>query len=586
MIDTLVSTVRARQAAEQTTSETPVVSLSAAAALSIGTAFLEGCGGGKRSSDEETSEPSSTPPVTKPAKYRFTAPASSAEASRFLGQATMGPNRAAVDALGRRTYSDWIEDQVIATPLSGYYAWAAGPTGAVALSGQGELVISGAPWRKMIASPDALRQRIVHALAEIFVVYVTDGPHIFIYLDFLDRLQAEAFGNFRTILEKVTLSQAMGRTLTYMGNVKEDPTTGSEPDENFAREVMQLFTLGLYQLNTDGSLKKGTDGQPVATYGIDDVRGLARVFTGWNRDTSALPATALSTDIDLRDMVQQPTKHEPGEKKFLGVTIPAGTDGVASLKIALDTLFNHPNVGPFIGRQLIQRMVTSNPSAAYIGRVAAAFNDDGNGVRGNMKAVVSALLLDDEARDPANALSTTFGRLREPMMRFVNWGRAWNATSANGWWGHDANHQFFTKPATSLGQQPLQSPSVFNFFRPSYVPPTTMIATAGLVAPEFQIANEVTVAAWLNTLGPFISNATYVDIRSDYSSLLTLATDAAALLAEINLVLAADQVSAPTLATFVTAVSTIPSMTDGDKANRITAAVTLVMASPEYLIQK
>ncbi len=540
--------------------------------------LLAACGGG-HGDDSGTTRPATS--------SRFTRPADANQAARFLAQATMGAARSDIEALQATSYAAWIDAQVDVQPLKGYYDFLAGPNGAFVLSGAGDHAAAGDVWRKMISSPDALRQRMVHALAEIFVVYETDGPGPYIYMNFLDRLEQLAFGNFRDILQSVTLSLAMAKTLTYLGNLKEDPTTGCEPDENYAREVMQLFTIGLYQLNADGSLVKDASGATIPTYDVPDVRGLARVFTGWFNDNSALPAGAPSSDVAKRDLVQQPQHHELGVKQFLGTTIPAGTDGAASLKIALDTLYNHPNVGPFIGRQLIQRLVTSNPSPVYIARVAAAFADNGLGVRGDMKAVVKAVLLDDEARDPEIAAAPTFGKLREPMIRFVNWARGWKAASYSGWWGYDKTvHQFWSNDATSFNQCPLRSPSVFNFFRPSYVPPTTSIAAAGLVAPEFQITNEVSVAGFLNTMAPFISSASYIDIRADYSSLIALAVDSAALLAEVNLVLAAGQVGSDRLAGFKTAIDTIKSDTDTGKTNRVTAAITLMLASPEYVVQK
>jgi uncharacterized protein (DUF1800 family) len=245
-------------------------------------------------------------------------------------------------------------------------------------------------------------------------------------------------------------------------------------------------------------------------------------------------------------------------------------------------LFAHPNMPPFIAKQLIQRLVTSNPTPAYVGRVAAAFADNGAGVRGDLKAVLRAILLDGEARDAGNSGNGAYGKVREPVARFLNWARAFNATSSGDGWGIGD----LSDPATRLGQSPMRSSSVFNFFRPGYVPPNTSISAAALAAPEMQITTESSVAGYVNFMQKAISGSSVGDTRADYSSLIPLATDSAALLAELNLVLAANQVSSGTLATLKTALDSISVTTDTGKLNRVYAAITLVMASPEYIVQK
>ena len=295
------------------------------------------------------------------------------------------------------------------------------------------------------------------------------------------------------------------------------------------------------------------------------------------------------------------SRHSTLAATFLGTSIPANTPGAAALKTALDTLFNHPNVGPFVGKQLIQRLVTSNPSPGYVARVTAAFNNNGAGVRGDMRAVIRTILLDDEARAPAGLTQPGFGKLREPMLRFVQWGRTFGLNSAQGSWkiGNTSD------PGTRLGQSPLRSPSVFNFFRPGYVPPSTALAASGAVAPEFQLVNESSVGGYLNYMQGVIRNGIYVnapelpnngstasngyDIKASYVNELAIVTDADALVARINLLMCAGQLSAATIklisdalkATSVTAAST-----DAVKLNRVAAAIFLVMASAEYLIQK
>jgi uncharacterized protein (DUF1800 family) len=505
------------------------------------------------------------------------APADATQAARFLAQATLGYSHAQVTALQASTYATWIESQ-FATPVSiGHYDWLVVKGYSDETFRNSTQGLDNSIWRKLILSTDPLRQRMVLALSEICVVSVlgvSTNWRQFAVAHYLDILEANAFGNYRTLLGQITLSTAMGYYLTYRGNAKAN-TSGSEPDENYARELMQLFTIGLVKLNADGT--------PTAaeTYGATDVSQMARVWTGWDLDTSGL-VSPYPPSIHQRPMAQVASRYETGSKTFLGVTIPAATSAVDSLNVALDTLFAHPNMPPFIARQLIQRLVTSNPTPAYVGRVAAAFADNGTGVRGDLKAVLRAILLDGEARDPGSAGNIAFGKVREPVVRFLNWARAFNATSAaDGWAIGD-----LSDPATKLGQSPMRSSSVFNFFRPGYVPPNTSIATASLTAPELQITTESTVAGYVNFMQRAASGSGIGDTRADYSSLIPLATDSAALLAELNLVLAANQVSGTTLATLKSALDSISVTTDTGKLNRIYAAITLVMASPEYIVQK
>jgi len=262
-------------------------------------------------------------------------------------------------------------------------------------------------WRNALSGEDVLRQRVAFALSQIFVVSQAN-PDIKVRLasGYFDVLGRNAFGNFRTLLEEVSLSPAMGIYLSHLGNRKSDLATGRLPDENYAREIMQLFTIGLHELNQDGTVKLDpADGTPMETYGVADIQGLAKVFTGFSwagPDTSGVRFVDRVVGISDRyylPMQGYPQFHEPGPKSFLGRTIDT-TDPKDSLKQALDILFNHPNVGPFFGRLMIQRLVTSNPSPAYVGRVAAAFANNGKGVRGDMQAVIRAVLLDPEATNP------------------------------------------------------------------------------------------------------------------------------------------------------------------------------------------
>ena len=307
-----------------------------------------------------------------------------------------------------------------------------------------------------------------------------------------------------------------------------------------------------------------------------------------------------------RRMVLTASRHSLLAATFLGTTIAANTPGDQALKTALDTLFNHPNVGPFFGKQMIQRLVTSNPSPAYVARVAAVFNNNGDGVRGDMKSVFAAVLLDDEARSPAGLSAPTFGKLREPMVRLVQWGRTFGLTSKAGSWKLDEQGN----PSDQLGQSPLRPGSVFNFFRPGYVPPSTALAASQQVAPEFQIVNESTVGGYLNYMqdrirygfsidSPAVAEHTYNtysrDITASYAAEMLVVTDVPALVNRLNLLMCAGQLSASTRTLIASALSATalpaPTATNAQavtdaRLNRICAGVLMVLASAEYLIQK
>ncbi|WP_428717946.1 DUF1800 domain-containing protein [Undibacterium curvum] len=550
--------------------------LATVAGASLALTACGGGGGGTGSSDSGGS--GSTPPVTPPK------PLSEAEAARFLAQAAVGITRTQIARVQAIGYAAWIDEQIALAPSTSRWDWlkAKGFDALTYRSSESGIGMDQAVWRKLISSPDTLRQRVAQALSEILVVGVgglnTDWRQ-FAACTYLDMLEANCFGNFRTLLEAVSTSLPMGVYLTFRGNTKFNAQTGALPDENYAREIMQLFTIGLVQLNLDGTPKLNSSGAQQETYTLDDIAGLARVFTGWDYDRTT--SGAETPDFVKRPMIQVAARHETGEKKFLGTTIAAGTDGLQSLKAALDTIFAHPNVAPFISKQLIQRLVTSNPSPAYVTRVATIFNNDGKNVKGNLTAVVKAILLDDEARNANNLSNAQFGKVREPIFRFLAWARAFNLNSVSDVW--DVGNT--SDPASRLGQSPMRSGSVFNFFRPGYVPPNSPVGNASLVAPELQIVNESTVVGYVNFMQRMVSQVNN-DLVPDYSSLLKLVSDPAGLVKELNLVLAAGQLSDATVSTIVSAIGGMASETDAQKNNRIYAALTLVLAAPEFIVIK
>ena len=493
-------------------------------------------------------------------------------------------NRAA--ALGPAA---WISDQ-FSTPSRdthwNYVVVRKGPIGCIVCDAKYINATMESFWDQAVRSPDQLRQRTVLALSELFVVSTVNSPLEIqedAHASYLDMLARNAFGNFRTLLEQVSTHPTMGVYLSHMKNEKEDAVTGRIPDENYAREVMQLFTIGLWQLNPDGSRKKDGNGRDIPTFNQADVMGMAKVFTGWgwNGPDKSSAAWYWGAAGDYKSQMQVfPDFHSKSEKRFLGAVVPANTSGEQTMKVAIDTLFNHPNVGPFFGSQLIKRFVTSNPSPAYVARVTAAFNNS-NGVRGDMKAVLTAVLMDPEARDNAKANDPQWGKLREPLVRFGTWMRAFDAKSPLGKYAiWNLEDQAF-----SIGQNPLRAPSVFNWFRPGYAPPGE-IMKRGLVAPEFQITHETTVTGYANFIISVVEggiSANEVQLSSSYTPELALANNPAALLDHLNLLLVAGRMSAQTRQIILNAVNAIPA---SEPKARVHTAITLTLVSPDFIVQK
>lgn len=525
------------------------------------------------------------------------APPTAVEASRFLSQATYGATEAEISRVRAAGYSQWIDQQMVMRAPAAHLAEIDARVAAGASGNNVEFYYS--YWRQAVTGPDQLRQRMKLALSEIFVISLADSTISYrVAGAYYDMLGANAFGNFRTLLEQVTLHPQMGIYLTWLGNQKEDPVTGRQPDENYAREVMQLMTIGLYELNLDGTQKTDSSGRPIPTYTADDISGLAKVLTGYsyyspNPTNGTFRGGNLPSDGLTRSMIPYPQFHSTSSKAFLGTVIPASTtaDPAGDLKITLDTLFNHPNVGPFIGKQLIQRLVTSNPSPAYVARVATVFNNNGKGVRGDLSAVVRAILLDEEARSATIANGVNYGKVREPIIRMAHWARAFGATSQSGDWQIPS-----TSGNTSLGQTALTSPSVFNFFRPGYSPPSSRVGAAGLLAPEFQIVDEVTVAGYLNTMQTTIDSGIGItvngarDVRANYAPEIALANDPGALVDRMDLILMSGRMSPATRTRIIEAVSAVNIPQTGSQTtaltNRAKLAIYMTMASPEYLVQR
>jgi uncharacterized protein (DUF1800 family) len=577
--------------------------------------MLVACGGGGGGGASGTPAPPVTPPPVTPVVEK---PATRAEAARFLSQASFGATDADIDRVMAVGYAAWIDEQLALPATSHRASWEAADraikaTAPTSSAGQDQVFESF--WKQAVTGPDQLRGRVAYALSQIFVISMADGTvedYPRAVADWLDMLGTRGLGTYRGLLESVSLHPMMGVYLSHLRNQKPSARTGRVPDENYAREVMQLFSIGLVELNDDGSARTAA-GQPVDTYTPADITGLAYVFTGWSwacpewPDNSCFSTGSANGNSDpdrsFKAMLGYPQYHSTDAKTFLGTTVAAQAAGdpAASLKTALDTLAAHPNVGPFIGRQLIQRLVTSNPSPAYVRAVSQAFANNGAGVRGDMKAVVKVVLMHPEARQ----MAPTAGKLREPVLRLAAYLRAFPHRSDTGNWrvGNTDN------PATSLGQTPLRSPSVFNYYRPGYIAPGTTGAAQALVAPEMQITHETSAAAWVNfmrdnvasgvgatngTVGGVVLNRR--DIRPDFTAELALAGDSAALVERVagRLTYAAGSELKAEIATAVGSIA-IPALNTGGtnqaaidtaKRSRVNAAILLVLASPEFQVQQ
>jgi len=417
-------------------------------------------------------------------------PLSEAEAARLLQQASFGPTLQDIDAASQMTAEQWIDWQLSlpATTHADKIVTLPGQTTPVALSRLETW------WRIALTAPDQLRQRVAFALSEILVVSDQGNGlnnRVIALANYYDLLLAHSFGNYRDLLEQVTLSPVMGIYLSHFGNQKANVQNNIRPDENYARELMQLFTIGIYQLNMDGSKKLDAGDNPIPTYDQKAIEGFARVFTGW---TSAGTTNFLKPKADyIKPMIPFAAYHEPGEKRLInGVVLPAGQTARQNLQQALDLLFAESSLPPFISKQLIQRLVTSNPSPAYIERVAHVFVDNGQGVRGDLAAVVKAILLDEEARTGFSGVARPFGKIREPLLKTAHSWRVTQSASLSG-------NIHLRNLADSHNQAPLQSPSVFNFFRPEFSP-STELQQAGLVAPELQLLTASNVLNMQNHL--------------------------------------------------------------------------------------
>ena len=519
--------------------------------------LVAACGGGSGGSGDaagtgDAGSAGGTGGTDSPAVVAAKTP-TKAEASRFLAQATFGPSEADINKLSGMSYGAWIDEQM-AKPQTLHRLYINQATADLASVGQqiSPTNFFDSWWAQAIGGDDQLRQRAAFALSEILVISFTDSTlrnQTRGVASYYDMLGEKAFGNYRDILESVALHPMMGIYLSWLKNEKEDPATGRVPDLNFAREITQLFAVGEYKLNVDGSNQMGADGRPAPAYTSKDLEGLSQMFTGYSwyagpqmtdRTRNRFYGNDASLERDWRPMqaynnyTANTDFHSISQKNFWGVSVAPQTksDNEGDFKLAIDTVFNNPSVGPFVAKQLIQRMVTSNPSPAYVGRVASVFNDNGKGVRGDMASVWKAILLDTEARTASTA--PTYGKVREPVVRLANMLRAFNAKSTSTRYTGIGNTD---DPASRLNQTPMFAPTVFNFFRPGYVPTSKAITDAGVVVPELQITHDVSVAGYMNYIRTWVQLDKNRDIQHNYTAEVALATSPGDLVERMNLLL-------------------------------------------------
>ena len=549
-----------------------------------------------------------------------------ADAARLLTQATFGASLTEINRVALITPTSYLDEQFNIAQTSHLTTVRNDPTYPTAPYAAAMPSI----WKQYFESPDQLRQRVAYALSQIMVISMnnnTIGDAACGSAAYLDMLGANAFGNFRDLLKDVTLSPAMGEYLDMKGSAKADPVLNSIPSENYARELMQLFSIGTVMLNLDGSVQFDAGGKPINTYSEATAQEVARALTGWNfagQDTTKpwrwlYPDVPYPTDVatgikacnawaapmvpwtatyrsadDKRDITGG--AHDNGAKTLLSYpgsasfsqNVPAGQTPMADVDAVVDNLFNHPNIGPFIGEQLIMRLVTSNPSGGYVTRVASAFNN-GAGVRGDMKAVIRAILLDPEARLARGVQPNYYGKLREPVLRFTHLHRAFDARMAGG----NYSSIYDLGSSDSLGQSPLHAGSVFNFYHPDYTP-SGPLATAQLVGPEFEITNSATISGFMDfgkygIVGGFNQGATDPNkwLRPNYDAYIALAGDPAAMVDAMSLTLMSAGISAQFRSRLIDVATKLTDSNATTQATeRFKTVFWLIFNSPEYSIQK
>lgn len=536
------------------------------------------------------------------------------ETSRFLAQATFGTDLNYIKTVAENPFEDWIDDQFnLNSPSMGIL------TQTIYDKAVDRFVANGgneddyfgpywphfqyAWWESNIGNQDLLRQRIALALSEILVISRNSniGDYGVGLGDYYDVLKDNAFGNFRNMLREVTLHPMMGIYLSHYNNPKSNPEENINPDENFAREIMQLFSIGLYELNLNGSYVLDGSGSRVPTYDNDDIKEFAKIFTGlgtadvMENPWGVTPQFGVGHYLAVKNipMVMYEEFHEPGVKYLLNdQVVPSGQSGMQDIDAAIDNLFNHKNVGPFLAIRLIQQLVKSNPSPGYISRVSAAFNNT-KGIRGDMKAVIKTILLDEEARSCSWINNPSSGKLIAPMIRYFNVSRQLdldNEASEN--W--NISYNFYQ----ATGQSVLAAPSVFNFYLPDYVP-NSEFTDAKLMGPEFQIHNSATSIDFINEVDLWTFPQYYSMLNTweegmegralDFEALKYYAKDSEVLINQLDKLFTHGQLSNETKQLIINAIDPIVNGWNDDFQYtdlRVKMALYLLLISPDYTILK
>ncbi|MFZ1676526.1 MAG: DUF1800 domain-containing protein [Saprospiraceae bacterium] len=531
------------------------------------------------------------------------------EASRFLSQATLGADLETIKKVANQGIENWINEQIDVPPsqtletmksvfaeIVEWYFLNDGDPEQV-LTRPNWVTFNYTWWENHMHDKDLLRQRVALALSEIYVISLDSdlSGQGYGLADYYDVLLKHAFGNFEDMLYDISIHPCMGFYLSHLNNPREIPEENIHSDENYAREVMQLFTVGLFQLNQDGTRKTDGQGNWIPTYGQADIKELAKVFTGLGVggvvENEYVTDPYFGLDIYVADMakpmIMYEEWHQPGTKKMLdGYVIPAGQTGLKDIKDAIHRLALHPNVGPFVGKQLIQRLVTSNPTPDYVARIAAVFADNGHHVRGDMSAVIKAILLDPEARTCQSLENPNFGKLTEPFLRYTQFTKA---IPMEQYYGRYWNVAYGFYEAT--GQNPLGSRTVFSFYLPDYQP-LGPISENGLVGPEFQIHNSRTSIEYMNqanawTVWGYVMDDWEKDnpyVRYNIDELKSLARDPEALVNRLDMLFTHGSLSQYTRDLIKEAIT--PFVNDDYRQDRVRLAMYLLMVSPDYNIMK
>ena len=540
--------------------------------------------------------------------------------TRFLTQSTFGPTEEEIKALyeSNGDFNAWIDDQIAAPQTSVLDSLDAHMRASglnplnkrnLELDWQKRMLLSDILWERFVHGEDQLRQRVAFALSQIFVIsdlsdaLFNDTRGIANYHDIMSEY---AFGNYRELLEAVTLNPMMGEYLSMVRNEKLDESRNIRPDENYAREMMQLFTIGLVELNDNGTVRLNTEGDVIPTYDQEITKAFASVFTGWMygnapswywadwfNESTTLPMKAFDEFHDMRS------------KTLLNSEIlPAGQSAQQDLEAALDNVFSHSNVAPFVSKQLIQRLVTSNPSPYYVARVTAVFNNNGRGEKGDLSAVVRAILLDPEARQTSPTGVESFGKLKEPVLKFTSLMRAFEVEAfqplTDDGSAERETVRFFW-PGFDFGQRPYGSPSVFNFYRPDYKP-ANAFGGADVVSPEFQILNEKNITAASNWGGSIIFNAydflregceNELDFESGVGCLyakfddeIELARNVDDLLDHLDVLMLSGHMTEEMRAILVDHIEPFDPLDEQQRLYRVAEATYLIWMSPAFAVQQ